>query len=130
VTTNLRVSGRSDLDTGEAGTGRSNVPMDMVIEMAMAVAAITTEAECATIFGPTERNEMGIRRRTSEVPAGPSDWRSRIERTIRQQSLELTQLYRMVVHLVCLVEAQASREEAPQLAMMRSLQERQQQWDG
>jgi len=62
----------------------------------------------------------------SEAPAAPSDWRSRIERTIRQQAQEQTQLHRTVGHLAILVEAQAAREEAQWLAMMTWMQEREQ----
>jgi len=55
----VRVSERSDLDTGEAGDGRSNTPMDVAMEMA--TAATTTAAETAggTIFERMESNENG-----------------------------------------------------------------------
>jgi len=77
-----RVSGSSVLDTGEAGNGRSNAPMDMAMEMATAATAIATETAGATIIQPTKRNEIRKHRRRTKAPAAPSDWRSRMERTI------------------------------------------------
>jgi hypothetical protein len=70
--TEFRVSGRSDLDTGGAENGRSNAPMDVVMEMATAT-SIATEAAGAGIFEPMERNENRKRRRRSEAPAAPSE---------------------------------------------------------
>jgi len=43
-----------------------------------------------------EKNENGRRRSRSEALAAPSDWRSRMERTIRQQAQELMQMHRRV----------------------------------
>jgi hypothetical protein len=91
--TEFRVSGRSDLDAGEAENGRSDAPMDVAMEMATAATSIAAETAGATIFEPMERNENGKRRSRSKAPAAPSDWRSRMERTIRQQAQELTQLH-------------------------------------
>jgi len=82
--TDVRVSGRSDLDAGEAENGRSDAPMDVAMEMATAATSIAGETAGATILEPMERNENGKRRRRSEAPVAPSDWRSRMERTIRQ----------------------------------------------
>ena len=84
VMTEFRVSGRSDLDVGEAGNGRSDAPMDVVMDMATAVTSIAAETAGATIFQPMERNEKGQRRRRSKAPVGFSDWRSHMERAIRQ----------------------------------------------
>jgi len=91
--TELRVNGRSHLDSGEVGNGMSNAPRDVAMEMATAATAIGTETEDTTIFEPMERNEHGKRRRRSEAPEAPSDWTSRMESTIRQQAKELTQLH-------------------------------------
>jgi len=52
-----------------------------------------------------------------------------MERTRRQQAQELTQLHRTVGHLANLEEARAACEEAKRLAMMTSMQEREQKWD-
>ena len=82
--TEFRVSGRSDLDAGEAGNGRSNAPMDVAMEMAATATAIPSETAGATIFELMERNENGKRRRRSEAPGAPRHWRSRMERSIRQ----------------------------------------------
>jgi hypothetical protein len=127
--TEFRGSERSDLDAGEAGDGRSDAPMDMAMEMATAATSIAAETAGVTIFEPMERNENGKRRRRSEAPATPSDWRSRMERTMRQQAQELTQLHRTIGHLTNLVQAQAAREEAQWLGMRTWMQEREQKWD-
>jgi hypothetical protein len=127
--TEFRGSERSDLDAGEAGDGRSDAPMDMAMEMATAATSIAAETAGVTIFEPMERNENGKRRRRSEAPATPSDRRSRMERTMRQQAQELTQLHRAIGHLTNLVQAQAAREEAQWLGMRTWMQEREQKWD-
>jgi hypothetical protein len=121
--TEARGCERSYLDTGEAGDRRSNVPVDVAMEMT------TEETAGATMFDPMERNENGKRRRRSEAPATPSDWRSRMERAMRQQAQELTQLHRTVGHLTNLVQAQAARDEAQWLGMRTWMQEREQKWD-
>jgi hypothetical protein len=69
------------------------------------------------MFELMERNENGKRRRRREAPATSSDWRSRMERTMRQQAQELTQLHQTVGHLTHLVQAQAAHEEAQWLGM-------------
>jgi len=125
----FRVSGRSDLHAGKAGKGRSDAPMDVAMEMAMAATPNAVETADTTIFEPMERNENGKRRRRSEGPAAPRDWRSHMERTIRMQAQELTQLHRTVGHLANLVEPRAAREEAQRLPMMTWMQGRQQKWD-
>jgi nucleotidyltransferase/DNA polymerase involved in DNA repair len=76
-----------------------------------------------------EKDEDGQRRSRSTAPAAPSDWRSRMDRTIRKQAQELTQLDRTVGHLANLVEAQTACEQEQRLAMMRWMQERKQEWD-
>jgi len=122
--TEFRGSERSDLDGGEAGDRRSNAPMDMAMEEGTAATAVGV-----TIFEPMERKENGKRRRRSKAPAAPRDWRSRMERTIRQQAQELPQLHRTVGHLGNLLEARAAREEAQRQVMMTWMQDREQKWD-
>jgi hypothetical protein len=109
--TEFRVSGRSDLDAGEAGKGRSDAPMDVAMEMATAATPIALEDAGSPIFESLDRNTNGIRRRRTEAPVAPSHWRSRMERTIRQQAQELMQPHGTVGHLANLVEARAAREE-------------------
>jgi hypothetical protein len=128
--TEFRGSERSDLDAAEAGDRRSDAPMDMAMEMAIAATSIASETVGATIFELMERNEHGKMGRRREGPATPSVWRSRMERTIRQQAQELTQLHRTVGHLTNLVQAQAAREEAQSLGMRTWMQERDQKRDG
>jgi hypothetical protein len=53
--TEFRVSGRSDLDTGEAGKGRSDAPMDFAMEMAMPATPTAAVTADATLFVPMER---------------------------------------------------------------------------
>jgi len=121
-----RGSERRDLDTGEAGHRRSDVRMNVAMEM---VTAATPNAAGETIFEPMERNENGQRRRRSEAPAAPSDWRRRMQRTMRQQGQELTQLHRTVGHLTNLSQARAAHEEAQWSGMRTWMQEREQKWD-
>jgi hypothetical protein len=113
--TEARASGRRDLDTGQAGDGRSDAHMDVAMEMATAVTPIAAETTGPITVEPMERNENRKRKRRSEaleIAMAPSDWKSRMERTMRQQAQELTQLHRTVGHLTNFLEAQAAREEA------------------
>jgi len=43
--TEIRVRMRNTLEAGDTGDGRSNVPMDVAMEMATAVTSITVETE-------------------------------------------------------------------------------------
>jgi len=52
-----------------------------------------------------------------------------MERTMRQQAQELTQLHRTVEHLTMLVQAQAACEEAQWSGMRMWKQEKEQKWD-
>ena len=105
------------------------MPTDVAMEMATAATSIAAETAGATIFQLMERKENGNRRRRSEAPAAPSEWRCRIQGTIRQQAQELTQLHQTVGHLASLVETRAAREEAQRLAMMTWMQVSEQKWD-
>jgi hypothetical protein len=129
VMTEARGSERSDLDTGEAGGRRSDVPMDVAMEMTTAAPPTAAETAGAIMFEPMERNENGKQRRRSDAPATPSDWRSRMEGTMRQQAQELMQLHRTVGHLTNLVQVQAVREEAQWVGMRKCMEEREQKWD-
>ena len=70
--TEFRVSGRSDLDAGEAGNGRRDMPMDVAMEMATVATAMAAETAGANIFELMERNENRKRRRWSEDLATPA----------------------------------------------------------
>ena len=117
------------MDAGEDGNGRSDAPMDVVMEMASAVTATAAGTAGGTIFELMERNKTGRRRRRNQAPAAPSDWKCRMGRTIRLQAQELRQRHRTVGHLAHLVEAQAAGNLAQQQAMMTWMQKRQQKWD-
>jgi hypothetical protein len=132
--TETRVSRRSDLDTGEAGDGRSNEPIYVAMEMAIATAGTPVAAETAgaIIIQPMEENKNQKRRRRSEAlvtAVAPTNWRSRMERTTRQQAQELTQLHGTFGHLTNLLEAQAAREEKQWRGMMPWRQEGEQKWN-
>ena len=101
--TEAGVSGKSDLDTGQAGDGRKYAPTDVAIEMAIATAVtpVTADTAGATTVERTERKDIGKRRMRSSMV-----W------TMRHQAQELTQLHRTIGHLTNLLEAQAAREEA------------------
>ena len=120
-----RGSERSDLDTGEAGDRTSDAPMEVAMEMI----AATPTAVGETIFEPMERNKNGKQRRRIEAPPAPSDWRSRRERTMRQQAQEITQLHRTVGDQPNLLKARAAREEAQWSGMRTWMQAREQKWD-
>jgi hypothetical protein len=127
--TEARGSEKSDLDTAEAGDRRSDAPVDVAMEMTTAATPTAAETAGATMFEPMQRNENGKRKKRSEAPAAPSNWRSHMERTMREQTQELTQLHRTVGHLTHLVVGQAAREEAQWLGMKTWMQEREQKWD-
>jgi len=78
---------------GEAGDKKSDAPMDVVMDMMTAAASIAAETAGATIFEPMERHDNGKQRMSSKAPAAPSDWGSRMSRTIQKQAQELTQLH-------------------------------------
>jgi len=127
--TEARGSERRGLDTGEARERRSDAPVDLAMKMTTAATATTAETAGVAVSGPMEKHENGKWRSKSEALATLSNWRSRMERTMRQQAQELTQLHRTVGHLPNLVQAQAAREEAQWLAMLTRKQEREQKWD-
>jgi len=78
-----RVSERSDLNTGQPGDRRCDMPMDIAMEMTTAVTPTAVETAGTTIFQLMERNENGIRRRRSQAPATPAigraAWRERCD---------------------------------------------------
>jgi len=124
-----RVSERCDLDTGEAGDRRSDAPMDMAMEL---MRAVTPTATGATTVEAMERNENRKRRRKRDAPAtavAPRDFRSRMEKPMRQNVQELTQLHRTFGHLTNLFQAQAAPEYAQWFGMTTWLQETEQMWD-
>jgi hypothetical protein len=132
VMTEVKGRERSDLDTGEAGDGRSDAPMDVAMEMATTVTPIAAETTGATIFEPMERNENGKRRRRSEASAtalAPCDWRTRMERAAQQQSREVAQLHPTIAKMANMLDAQTALQE-PQWRVMKTwLEKREEKWD-
>jgi len=86
VMSEARVSDRSSLEMGDTGDRRSDAPMDLAMDMTTTATPTALETTGATIFEPVERNENSKRRRRRDTLATPCNWRSRIERTIRQQA--------------------------------------------
>jgi len=127
--TEARVSEMSDLDTGEAADSSSNAPVHVAMEITTAATLTHEETPGATMFKPMERNENGKQKTRSKAPATPSDWRSRMKRTMQPQAQELTQLHQPVGHLTNLVQAQAAREEVQWLGIRTSMEEREQKRD-
>jgi hypothetical protein len=107
----------------------NNAPMDVAMKMVRAATPIMAEIAGATIFERMERNEIRKRRRRSESPADRSNLICRMERTIRQQTQEITQLHQTVGHLANMVETWAARKVVHRLAMMTWMQQREQKWD-
>jgi hypothetical protein len=54
--TEFRVNKSSDIEAGEAGDGRSDVPEDVAMEMVTSATSIAAVIAGATRFGPMERN--------------------------------------------------------------------------
>ena len=75
-----------------------------------------------------EPNDNGKRPRTSspEASRAPSDWRSHLERTMRQQAQEVPQRHRTAGSVTQLLEAQQTSWEAQWVGMMMWMQEREQ----
>ena len=77
-----------------------------------------------------EHNETGKRLNSGpEASRAPSDWRSCMERTMRQQAQEQTQMHPTVGQLAYLLEAPESCEEAQWPGMITWMQEREQMRD-
>jgi hypothetical protein len=112
--TEVRVSKRSGLDTGEAADGRSDAPMDMATETATAVTSIAAGTSGEATLEPMERNENGKRRR-NEIPATAwalGDWRSLMERAAQHPARELAQLHRTIAKIRNMLETDIALQEA------------------
>jgi len=113
--TKVRGSERSGLDKGEVADWRSNRPMNMAIEMAMAVTSIAAETSGEDTLEPMDRNENGKRRWRSQVPATAwalGDWRSWMERVAQHQARELTQLHQTVAEMANMQVTHTALQEA------------------
>jgi len=83
--TDARISARGVPDTGKAGDGTSDAPMDEAMEMGMAATPVAAETLGATIVDPMDRNGNVKQRRKSEAVAtamAPSDSVSLMDRTM------------------------------------------------
>jgi len=91
----------------------------------------TTRVSFAAPSEQWECNKNGQRlwNDTSEPVSAPGDCRSRMERTVRQQACEATQLHQTIDRMARMLEAQAARDEAQWLGMREWLQDRETKWD-
>ena len=126
--TKVRGRERSDLDAEQGGEERSDAPIDVAMEMVTAATSIAAETAATTILEPIGGNYNGKRTGRSQAPAAPSDWRSRMERTIRQQAQELMHLHLTVGHLANLWEVRAPCEEEQWQGIIMWMQEWEQRW--
>jgi len=113
--TKVRVSGRRDLDMGEAGDSRSNMTTDMVMEMVMVATTIAADYTSMGILELTERNKNGKWSKRSQAlmsAMGPGDWRRCMEQTAQQQDCELAQLYQTIGKRANMLEMQTALQEA------------------
>jgi hypothetical protein len=130
--TEVRVSERSGLDTGGVADGRSDAPMDMAMEMATAATSIAVETAGEDTLEPMEKNENGMWRRRSEVPATAwalRDWRSRMERAAQQHARELAQLHRTIAKMAHMLETQTALQETQWRGMKTWLEEKEEKRD-
>jgi len=115
VMSKIRVSERSDPDTGEAVDGTSDMLMDMIRDMVMAVTPITAETAGEIIFQLMERNKnrKGRRRSEDQATAGAlGDWRSHMQRAALQEACELAYLYLTIATMANVLEARTALQEA------------------
>jgi len=68
-------------------------------------------------------NGKGLRSESLESASAPGDWRSPMERTMRQQACEVTQLHLPIVRMARKLEAHAAGEEAQWLGMKEWLED-------
>jgi hypothetical protein len=118
--TEVRGSERRGLDTRGAADGRSDAPMDMVMEMATVVTSIADETAGEDTLEPMEKNENGKRRRRNEILAatwGLGDWRGLMERAAQQPARELAQLHRTVAKMASMLQAHTALQEAQSRGM-------------
>jgi len=110
-----------DTDRGRAGERGG------VANRVRGIASMTRAASATpTASDQLERNgnRKRLRNWRPEDSRAPSDWRSRMERTMRQLAQELTQLHRTIIHVTNLLEAKALCEGTQLLAMMTWTQEK------
>jgi hypothetical protein len=74
----------------------------------------TTRVSFAAASEQWERNQnwKRLRNETSEPISAPGDWRSAMERTVRQQAREVTKLHQTIDRMARMLEAHTAREEA------------------
>jgi len=84
--TEFSVSKKSHLEVGNAGDGRGDGPMDVVMEMGPAATSIAVETARGTIFELRKRNENRQPRKRGLSQVAPSERRSNMEMTTRQQA--------------------------------------------
>jgi len=129
--TEVRVSERRGLDTGEAVDGRCDAAMDMAIEKVTAVTSITAETAGEATLEPMERNENGKQRRSQVLATAWAlgDWRNCMERAAQQQARELAQLHPTIAKMANMLETQTALQEAQWCGMKKWLEEKEEKLD-
>jgi hypothetical protein len=75
------------------------------------------------------KNGKILRNETLEPVSVESDWRSRIEQTVRQQALEVTQLHQTIDRMARMLEAHTVWEEVQWCRVNESLEDRETKLD-
>jgi len=76
-----------------------------------------------------ETNVKTLRSETTETASAPGHWRSQMERTVRQQGREVTQLHETIDRMAWILEAHEPCEETQWICMNTWLEDREKQWD-
>ena len=107
-------------DEGEAGSAEGAMP------------GKTTSMSFMAARTQWKRNKNGkrVRSETSESASARADWRSQIDRTMCQQTREVTQLHQTIDRMARISEAHMAREEAHSLSIKESLEDKETRWDG
>jgi len=106
-----------DMDMPEAGEAAGMVSA-MPGKTSRVLFFMAAREQCdLSMYGKRVRSE------TSESASAPVDWRSRMERTMRQQALKVMQLHQTIDRIARMLEAHAVREEAQSHGMKEWLQD-------
>jgi len=77
-----------------------------------------------------KKNGNRLRNKTLEPVSTPGDWRSWMERTVRPQAGEVTQVPQTIARMARMLEAHVAREQAQCLGMKALQEDRETKWDG
>lgn len=99
--------------------------------MAREVSGRTTRITIMAASEQWERNQNGKRQRSqiSESVSALGVWRSRMERTIRQEACKVAQLHQTIDKMARLLEVHATYDETEWLGMRKWTVDRDRMWD-